>query len=90
MDRAPDPEIIEEALRRGVAVVTRDNDFARLVALAGAVSPSVITARVSLPRAAAVELLRELVPAVAEELRHGALITVTTAGVRVRTLPVEG
>lgn len=53
MGTADDVDIIDEALRRGACVVTRDHDFAAEVAKSGAALPSVITARVSLRRAGA-------------------------------------
>ena len=63
--RAPDEEILAEAVRRGAVVVSRDQDFSAILAATGAVRPSLINLRSSevnperLPQAVAT-VVREL------------------------------
>ena len=84
-----DEEILAEALRRGAIVVSQDQDFSALLAMSGAVQPSLVNLRVSFVDAA--RMARTLAAALrgtAEDLREGAIVTIDDAHVRVHRLPV--
>ena len=71
-------------------VLTHDLDFAELIAVTGAQLPSVITFRLRDMRPENVN--RHLQAALrrhANELEHGAVISVTEGRARVRLLPIE-
>lgn len=89
MASASDTAILEEAAEQGRAVVTLDSDFAQLVAMRGLQRPSIVHLRLQgLDLKAASEVLLELLPDVGADLDHGAIVSVTTRGYRVRRLPV--
>ena len=87
--RAPDENIVAEAVRLGAILVSRDQDFAAILATTGATRPSLVNVRVSevdpgrLARAiaSAVEALRD-------DLAQGAIVTLDDGGLRVHPLPV--
>jgi predicted nuclease of predicted toxin-antitoxin system len=82
-----DQEIVELARTEARIVVTHDLDFGRIVALAGAKTPSVITFRLSDMRPNRVNLvIGRVLERSASALESGALISVTDRGVRVRLL----
>ena len=85
-----DKLIIGRALSDGRVVVTLDGDFSHEIATAGARGPSILYVRIEgLHRSAATELLRRMLPTLADDLATGCIAVVTTAGVRVRRLPVK-
>jgi predicted nuclease of predicted toxin-antitoxin system len=88
--RAPDRELMDWARERGYVVFTHDLDFGTLLALAGMTGPSVLQVRVLdlLPSAIGADVLRVLGQH-AEELEHGALVTLDGSTTRVRVLPVR-
>lgn len=87
MSAARDQEIIEAALAQERTVVTLDADFHALIAVSGSSAPSVIRLRIEGLRGEGLaELLKKLWPAVAEDIQHGALVTVTTKTVRIHRL----
>lgn len=86
---AKDEVVLERARDEGRVVVALDVDFHTLLALSGACAPSVIRIRIEGLRA------EELAPLIAsvlgrcpEDLKSGALVSVTESGIRVRRLPV--
>jgi len=88
LQRLDDQEIVELARTEARIVLTHDLDFGRIVALAGAKAPSVITFRLSDMRPGRVNLvLGRVLERSASALEVGALISVTDRGVRVRLLP---
>ena len=88
---ANDATILQRAERDGYVVVTADTDFPTLVALRRATSPSVVLLRgvAELPPGEHAELLVANLPAVAEDLDRGAIVTISPNRVRVRGLPVD-
>jgi predicted nuclease of predicted toxin-antitoxin system len=87
---APDPEIMEAADKANRILVTADSDFAALLALGAARAPSVVLLRsadhMRPPEQAA--LLAANLPAVAEDLERGAIVSLTRRHLRVRQLPI--
>ncbi|MCA9238870.1 MAG: DUF5615 family PIN-like protein [Planctomycetales bacterium] len=89
MAAASDEQILEEAGQRGSVVVSLDSDFHALLAASGASSPSVIRVRiegVKGDRLAAI--LQRVMNSATNELRQGAVVSVTTNRIRVRLLPL--
>ena len=86
---ADDATILEHARRAAQIVVTLDADFHRLLALSNAAGPSVIRIRIEGLRAEELaELLVQTIAECEEDLRRGALVTVTETGIRLRHLPL--
>jgi predicted nuclease of predicted toxin-antitoxin system len=86
---ADDETIMAAADRDGRVVATLDNDMAHLLYLSGARRPSVVLFRMDrLDRAATVAQLESVVPAVEDDLREGAIVSVDLSGARVRRLPI--
>lgn len=89
MATATDEQILASALERGATVVTIDADFHALLALSGAIAPSVIRLRVQgLGADALVQLIRSVVAACEADLDAGAVVTADTNRARVRRLPL--
>lgn len=86
---ASDARILDFARRENRIVVTLDSDFHALLAFSGAKEPSVIRIRIEGLRAGELAQLLADVPAVcADEVRNGAMVSVTEDGIRIRKLPV--
>ena len=86
---ASDAQILDFARRERQVVVTLDADFHALLALSGAASPSVIRIRIEGLRADGLtQLLRNVLQACTDHLEHGAMVTVTESGIRIRELPL--
>jgi predicted nuclease of predicted toxin-antitoxin system len=89
MSAAEDTNILKRAQEDGRVVVTLDADFHALLALAGALTPSVIRIRIERLRAQALtKLLLTVVGACEEDLAQGAVVTVEPSRVRIRRLPL--
>ena len=89
MQEESDAKILEYAVAHGPVLVTRDGDFAQLMALGSRTVPSVIHVRIQrVPRARLVSLLQKLVPRLEDELRAGCMVSVRETGARVRRLPI--
>jgi predicted nuclease of predicted toxin-antitoxin system len=90
---AADQVILDYAAANGLVIVSADTDFGELLALSrGAVRPSAVLLRsadrLSPDRQAA--LLAANLPAVADELKTGAVVTIARGRVRIRSLPILG
>lgn len=89
LDRLPDPEILEKARREDRVLLTHDLDFARLLALSGATSPSVIVFRLADMRPESVNRhLDQVLQQAQNDLAQGAIISVREGQIRVRPLPI--
>ena|ERR1035437_4686268 len=87
---APDTEIMNFALDRGLVVLTHDLDFGRLLAFSKAKQPSVIQFRAQDIRPSSLGAQLELALTTHEGiLKEGALITVEVERVRSRILPLQ-
>lgn len=86
---ASDSAILDVARQEQRIIVTLDADFHALLALSGAVGPSVIRVRLEGPRAEPLtHVLVDVLSLCKDDLEHGAMVSVTENGVRVRRLPL--
>jgi len=86
---ADDRTILDQAGRRGQIVVTFDADFHAQLALSGAPAPSVIRIRIEgLKAEQLATLLRGVLEQCGDDLKSGAMVSVTESGIRVRRLPL--
>ena len=86
---AEDTDILDYGRVEGRIVATLDADFHTLLALSGAVSPSVIRIRIEGLRAeAAAILLQSVLQECDEDLQQGAVVTVQEGRLRIRRLPL--
>jgi predicted nuclease of predicted toxin-antitoxin system len=88
--RTRDPLVLELAVRIGAVLVTRDQDFAAILAHRGAAQPSIINVRRSSidPEQLALEL-DAVIRRSSEDLAAGAIATLDEAGARVHRLPIR-
>lgn len=87
---AIDPDIVDYADDQGVVIVTVDTDFPMLLALRRADSPSVVLLRgvnELAPDDHAALVIANL-PAVANDLQSGAIVSLGPDHLRVRSLPL--
>lgn len=88
--RASDEELLEYAVAENRVIVTMDADFHHLLALRKACAPSVIRVREEgLTAVPLSRLLADVVERCKAELTHGAVVSATTAQVRVHALPID-
>jgi predicted nuclease of predicted toxin-antitoxin system len=88
---ASDDAILAHAAAAGQVIVSADTDFGELLAVAGAVRPSVVLLRSAdhlTPDQQAVLLVTNL-PAVTADLDAGAVVSIARGRLRVRPLPVH-
>ena len=88
LSRTPDDEIIRFAAQHGFIVVTHDEDFHALLALSGAVQPSVIRMRIMLPVREMSQLVADTLLACEAALNAGAAVSVDGRGARIHRLPI--
>jgi predicted nuclease of predicted toxin-antitoxin system len=89
LSAAEDTEILQRAQEDGRVVVTLDADFHALLALAEAISPSVIRIRIERLRAQALTiLLLTVITECEEDLKEGAAVTIEPIRIRLRRLPL--
>jgi predicted nuclease of predicted toxin-antitoxin system len=89
LSAAEDTEILQRAQEDGRVVVTLDADFHALLALAEAISPSVIRIRIERLRAQALtSLLLTVITECEEDLKEGAAVTIEPIRIRLRRLPL--
>ena len=89
LSTATDAEILEQGRTQGRIVVTLDSDFHTIVALSGAIEPSVIRIRIEGLRAA--EMTRIIIQTIKiceQDLINGAIVSVENERVRLRQLPI--
>jgi predicted nuclease of predicted toxin-antitoxin system len=88
---ATDSEIFDHAVTQGFAIVTADSDFAMLLALRRAESPSVIQLRhvAELGPDDHVKLLLANLPTIADDLERGVVVSLSPTRLAVRDLPIR-
>lgn len=88
---ASDAAIVGYAQANNLVVVTVDSDFAAMLAIAGATSPSAVQLRGvgELSPPAHLSLLIANLAAVAEDLEVGAIVSLSPTRLAVRRLPVQ-
>ena len=90
LGQLPDPLILAKARHEGRILLTHDLDFGELLAASGSHLPSVIIFRLRDMRPANVNHhLRVIIAQYADALSAGAVLSVTEARIRVRSLPVK-
>jgi predicted nuclease of predicted toxin-antitoxin system len=90
LDRASDEDIIAFARSRGQLIVTLDADFHALLVISGASTPSTIRIRREGLRGLEVAvLILQVLAKVGDELKRGAMVTVTERTIRLRRLPLQ-
>jgi predicted nuclease of predicted toxin-antitoxin system len=91
MSTATDEEILMFALGRNAVVVTLDSDFHAILAVSGALRPSVIRIRLQgLGSSEIVEWVRFVYEHFERELEGGSLVTVKARKTTCHTLPIGG
>jgi predicted nuclease of predicted toxin-antitoxin system len=86
---ADDRTTLDHARLHGQILVTLDADFHAQLALSGAPAPSVIRIRIEgLKAEQLATLLRGVLKQCDDDLKSGAMVTVTESGVRLRRLPL--
>ena len=88
---ASDEAILTHAAASGQVIISADTDFGELLAVSGASKPSVVLLRSAdhlTPDQQAMMLAANL-PAVADELETGAVVSIARGRLRVRPLPVR-
>lgn len=88
---ATDDAIFDHAVENGYVVVTADSDFPMLLAARRAARPSVVLLRhvTELAKNEHTALLIANLPAVTEELEHGAIVSLSPKRLAVRKLPIQ-
>jgi predicted nuclease of predicted toxin-antitoxin system len=89
LSAADDRTILAWAREHDQIIVTLDADFHAQLALSGASGPSVIRIRIEGLRAEQLaDLLERVLERCRDDLKSGAMVTVTESGVRIRRLPL--
>jgi len=90
LSRLADDGILALAREEGRIVITLDADFAALLALSRAASPSVVHLRMEgLGREEATRVVLAIIRAIEDDLLAGCIASVNAAGIRVRHLPIR-
>ena len=89
LSTAEDAAILQAGLEADRTVVTLDADFHALLAMSGAIAPSVIRIRIEGLRGEALtELLLTVIAQCDSDIEQGAAVTVQTGRIRIRQLPL--
>lgn len=89
MSAADDDVILDAAVQRNAVVVTFDSDFHQVLAVSGAMSPSVIRIRMERLKGDQIAaILKQVISTANAELSAGAVVSVTPSRIRVRSLPI--
>lgn len=87
--KAPDDIILQWCRGEKRTVVTMDADFHAILALTGAINPSVIRVRIeSIPDGMLVALIEQIETSYGDELATGAAVTIKVSSIRVHRLPL--
>lgn len=89
LQRLPDPKILEKARDESRILLTHDLDFAQLLALSRATSPSVIVFRLVDMRSDSVNRhLEQALQQAQNDLAQGAIVSLREGQIRVHPLPI--
>ena len=90
MHEASDAEILESAVRESRVLITLDRDFPQMLALTGALRPSVVLLRQQRLRAKdVVRVVSSIWLDHENELAQGCVLKVSARGTRTRLLPLK-
>ena len=86
----PDETVFDYALNHNAVIVTQDLDFTRILALRGALLPSIIQLRVNCPIPEIIgQALLEILQNHSQQLHAGCLISLEHSRHRIRLLPLH-
>jgi len=89
LSRASDNEILEYARAEKRVIVTLDADFHAILAVANESEPSVVRIRQEgLKGPALADLIENIWPSIIEQLKSGAIVSVTEKFIRIKTIPL--
>ena len=89
LSRASDNEILEYARAEKRVIVTLDAYFHAILAVANESEPSVVRIRQEgLKGPALADLIENIWPSIIEQLKSGAIVSVTEKSIRIRTIPL--
>lgn len=89
MSRAEDCAILETARQENRIVITLDADFHALLAIKGHATPSVLRIREEgLKSQTIAELIQRVFAQASDDLKQGALVTVSNNKIRIKRLPI--
>ncbi len=90
LQRASDADILKLARDEGCILLTLDLDFGYLMAVSGAVLPSVVIFRLGNETSEFItSRLADVLDCCLDDLQEGAIIAVEETAIRVRHLPIE-
>lgn len=92
LQAADDEKILQFARKEGRVLVSADTDFGFILAMKGDRAPSVVLFRRGTDRKPVVQaaLLLSNLPAIEDALRHGSVVVLEQARIRIRKLPLGG
>ncbi|MGO9566983.1 MAG: DUF5615 family PIN-like protein [Desulfomonilaceae bacterium] len=89
LSTAGDAVVLQRGHDEGRIIVTLDSDFHAILALSGAMTPSVIRIRIEgLHGKKTASLIQRVITLYEEDLDQGAVVTVQPGRVRIRRLPL--
>jgi len=89
LSRASDNEILEYARAEKRVIVTLDADFHAILAVANESEPSVVRIRQEgLKGPALADLIENIWPSIIEQLKSGAIVSVTEKSIRIKKIPI--
>jgi predicted nuclease of predicted toxin-antitoxin system len=89
LSRSSDAAILDYARKEGRIIITLDSDFHTILALTNASAPSVIRIRLEgLKGPELASLIKTIWLKVEVHVRKGAMVSVTEAGIRIKSIPM--
>ena len=91
LDRmSKDTDILDYARIHNMIIITQDLDFSALLAIGGYAKPSVVNLRLENATPDIVtKRIKEVLPAIEEELKRGAVVSVDEVSARYQNLPIS-
>jgi len=90
MGNVPDPLIFDKAMKEGRVIVTADSDFSEILFKRQLTEPSIIQFKGAITRNPdlQIEILVTNLNVLSEELKRGAVVTLTEDRIRIRPLVI--
>jgi predicted nuclease of predicted toxin-antitoxin system len=90
LSRASDDDILKYARIQKRVIITLDADFHAILAVANEAEPSVVRIRMEgLKGPALAALIDKIWPSIIEQLKSGAIISVTENAIRIKDIPIS-